>query len=304
MARSSGSPPSRSVFRERSFWLGLLGIAGVLLAFAVLFNYAVMPIWTRHDAAVAVPDVQGQPAVEAERALRRAGLEASYKPSPYNPNLDADVVVEQIPEAGSKAKPGRRVYIYVNESPKALVSVPDVVSLSEGVARPKIRDANLVVGRVEMDSVRTPYENTVTRQSPAAGRQVPQGTPVALWISPGVGSRRIQVPDVAGLSPAEARQQLRQAGFYVDSPRATGERVLWQEPSRGETLREGEEVRIHTTPRPGRPTPQPERPPSETPRTPQPSPPAPAAEEAPAEPTDDGASETSGSPETDGESVL
>ena len=285
------SPSSRSVFKERAFWIGLLGIVGGLLAFAVLFNYAVMPIWTRHDASVSVPDVQGHSASEAESILRRAGLEADYKKSPFNPNLDPDTVVEQVPQAGANAKPGRRVYIYVNESPKALVAVPDVVTLSEGVARPKIRDARLVVGRVEMDSARTPYENTVTRQSPVAGRQVPEGTQITLWISPGVGTERARVPDVTGLTPTEAREQLRKAGFYVDSPRATGERVLWQEPEQGTTLREGEEVRIHTTPRTRGAAPPAERSRSETPRTPT----------APAAPPASGGTESTGATEGDEE---
>ena len=64
--------------------------------------------------------------------------------------------------------------------------MPGVVFDSEGEARTEISKRGLVVDRVELDTVRTPYENTVTRQVPAEGQSVPAGTRVTLWISPGV----------------------------------------------------------------------------------------------------------------------
>ena len=180
----------QALLTDRAFWLGLVAIGLGLAAFALLFNYAVMPIWTRHDAAVQVPDVKELDPGEAENVLLLAGLEGEYQEQPYNPNVAADVVVDQSPSAGTAVKPGRRIYYYVNVSPKQLVAVPDVTSLSEGKAREDVGDRGLVVDRVEMDSVRTPYENTVTRQAPDPESRVPVGTRVTLWISPGVESGR------------------------------------------------------------------------------------------------------------------
>lgn len=245
-----------SVLLDPVFWLGLVGIGVALVAFAVLFNYTVMPLWTRHDASVSVPDVLEMAPDAAESALRSAGLGAEMREQPFNPNLTADVVVEQIPDPSTTVKPGRRVYYYVNASPKELVQVPDVTTLAEGQARPKLSQVGLIVGRVESDTVRTPFRNTVTRQLPPSGRQVPKGTRVTLWLSPGPGTASVRVPDVVGLTPAEARSQIRRVGLYVDSPRATEGRILRQEPSSGERLKEGEEVRIFTTDRDGNPAPR------------------------------------------------
>lgn len=246
MARSD-SGALRAVLTDRVFWLGLVALAVGLALFVLLFNFAIMPIWTRHDATVAVPDVREMEPVDAERALLLAGLEGAYDEQPYNPNVAPDIVVEQSPTAGTQVKPGRRIYYYVNVSPKELVRVPRVVSLSEGTARTEIEEAGLAVGRVELDTVRTPYENTVTRQQPEEDRQVPRGTRLTLWISPGVdNSREVTVPNVVGLEASEARDRLREAGLYVDSPRAEGGAVTRQEPERGERLNPGEEVRIYT----------------------------------------------------------
>ena len=238
-------PSPRSILTDRALWTGIAGILiGVVIA-VLLFNYAVMPIWTRHDASVAVPDVREMSAGEADRALVLAGLEGEMREQPFNPNLQADLVVDQSPGAQTRVKPGRRIYYYVNASPKELVAMPGVVSLSEGAARPVIVDAGLEVGRVELDSVRTPFENTVTRQLPAEGRQIPRGTRVQLWLSRGVdNSRTVAVPDVRGMTPAAARAAIRQAGLYVDSRRATGDEVTAQDPAAGTQKKPGEEVTI------------------------------------------------------------
>ena len=237
-----------SVLRDKVFYLGLVGIALGLVAFAILFNYAVMPLWTRHDASVSVPDVREMTGEQAESTLRAAGLGAEMREQPFNPNLAADIVVEQQPDPNTSVKPGRRVYYYINASPKELAVTPDVVSLAEATAREQIRDAGLVVGTVESDTIRTPFRNTVTRQTPEPGRQVPKGTRVTLWTSPGPGTASVRVPNVVGNTPEEARAILRRAGLWVDSPNATGDRIRWQQPEEGATLKEGEEVRISTNP--------------------------------------------------------
>ena len=236
-----------SVLGDRAFWLGLVVIVVGLIVFALLFNSAVMPIWTRHDAAVQVPDVKELTPEDAQSALLLAGLDWEEQEQPYNPNVPADVVVDQSPSAGTTVKPGRRIYYYVNVSPKQLVVVPRVVSLSEGKAREDVGDRGLVVDRVEMDTLRTPYENTVTRQEPAADSRVPVGTRVMLWISPGVESgRQVTVPNVTGMLVEEARAAISEAELWVDSPRAVEGEVTRQEPARGERLSPGQEVRIYT----------------------------------------------------------
>lgn len=253
---SSDSDSSGSALTDRTLWKGLLGILVGLVVGVLLFNYAVMPIWTRHDAAVSVPNVSEMSPGEAERALVLAGLEAEMREQPFNPNLTADLVVDQSPGASTLVKPGRRIYYYVNASPKELVTMPDVVSLSEGAARPQIEDVGLAVGRVELDSVRTPFENTVTRQLPTPGRRVPRGTRIQLWLSRGVdNSRTVAVPDVLGMTPAAARAAIRQAGLYVDSPLATGDEVTAQDPDRGSKVNPGKEVTIQAPRRAAAPSP-------------------------------------------------
>lgn len=215
--------------------------------FLLLLNFAIMPLWTRHDAVVTVPEVRHLPMEEAVSTLRRLGLRGELREQPFNPNIPADIVVDQNPLPNTTVKPGRRIYFYVNASPKEMVTVPDVTTRSEGVARDDIQDAELTVGDVQIDTLHNPYEGTVTRQTPQGGHAVPKGTRVTLWLSPGLGREMKRVPDVTGLTPTEARRVIVEAGLWADSPDARGDTVRWQEPGVGNRMREGSEVRIHTT---------------------------------------------------------
>lgn len=253
----------RPVLTSGLFWKTLLGIVAGVGLFIFLLNFAVMPLWTRHGADIEVPEVRELQAEEAVEVLERAGLRPERREQPFNPNLPADIVVDQTPLPNSSVKPGRRIYYYVNASPREMVAVPDVGGMAENVAKAELEDAGLLVEDVRMDTVRTPFEGTVTRQTPPGGSAVPQGTRVTLWLSPGLGRERVRVPDVTGLPPDQARVILLDAELWVSSPEASGDTVRWQDPRAGNRIREGSEVRIHTTEPPegwNRPPPPPREP--------------------------------------------
>ncbi len=305
--RTPRSGDERSLVLSKAFWLRVAGLLAAGTLALVLVDLALMPLWTRHGAEIRVPEVVRMTAADAEDALEAAGLNAEMREQPFNPNLPPDIVVDQTPAPNAAVKPGRRVYYYVNARPREMVQVPDVASRSEGVARADLEQAGLLVGEVIVDSVHTPYEGTVTRQLPRGGLQAPQGTRVTLWVSPGLGQDRVTVPDVTGLSPSEARRVIREAGLWVDSPNARGDSIRWQEPRPGTRLREGEEVRIHSTPPPASareperedatpsrtPPRTPQRDREETPSPPTPSP-APPADDAPDPPAEDDEDEAPG----------
>ncbi|CAN5889547.1 PASTA domain-containing protein [soil metagenome] len=246
---SSGNGPPRgprNILTSRYFWLGGLGLVVGLAAFLILMDTVVMQVYTRHGATVTVPDVRQLPANEARRALRQSRLGAEIRNQSFNPTLPADQVVDQMPGPNARVKPGRSIYVYVNASPTARITVPDLLTLSEGRARSAVSALGLRIGRVLDDTVRTPYEGTVTRQSPTSGLGVPSGSEVSIWLSPGPGTRAVLVPEVEGMEWADARRSLIEAGLYVTSSGATTGTVVRQEPESGTSLTEGQEVRLFT----------------------------------------------------------
>ena len=240
----------RPVVTGRFFWLGLLAVVGVLLGLYLVMNHVVMPAYTRQGAEATVPEVRELPFEQASAIIEGRGLRAERRDQPYNPGVPRGVVVDQNPAPRASVKPGRRIYLYVNSGPQQMVTVPDVLTLSQMNAKAQFNELGLADVEVREDTVRSPYEGTVTRQRPEPGAVVAARAKVTLWVSPGLGEEDVlvDVPDVRGLAPVDARRELAGAGLWVDPTRSIGGTVTRQEPEAGGAVREGTEVRIYSEP--------------------------------------------------------
>lgn len=238
----------KPVVTGRTFWLGLLAIVGALVGLYLVMNYVVMPAYTRQGVEARVPEVRELPFEQASDIIEGRGLRAERRDQPYNPTIARGAVVDQNPAPNTAVKPGRRVYLYVNSGPQQMVTVPDVLTLSRNLATSRLSEIGLSEVEIRQDSVRSPYENTVTRQRPEPGEVVATRAKVTLWVSPGLGSEEVTVPDVRGLAPVDARRELVSDGLWVDPTRSIGGTVTRQEPGPGEEVRQGTEVRIYSEP--------------------------------------------------------
>ncbi len=238
----------RPVLTHRAFWFGLLALAGAFVGLFLLMNYVVMPVYTRQGAAVTVPEVRQLPFEQAHDLVEDRDLRPERREQPFNPSLPRDVVVDQNPAPNASVKPGRRIYLYVNSGVQRMVTVPDVLTLSQNLARAELAEAGLTEIGVEEDATYSPYEGTVTRQEPEPGESVKAEATVTLWVSPGLGEGEVEIPDVRGLAPVDARRELTEAGLWVDPTRSLGGTVTRQEPASGGEARRGTEVRIYSDP--------------------------------------------------------
>ena len=238
----------KPVVTGRTFWLGLLAIVGALIGFYLVMNYVVLPAYTRQGVEARVPEVRELPFEQASDVIEGRGLRAERRDQPYNPSIPRGAVVDQNPAPNASVKPGRRVYLYVNSGPQQMVTVPDVLTLSRNLATSRLGEVGLADVEVREDSVRSPYENTVTRQRPEPGEVVATRVKATLWVSPGLGEEEVTVPDVRGLAPVDARRELVGEGLWVDPTRSIGGTVTRQEPAPGDEVRQGTEVRIYSEP--------------------------------------------------------
>lgn len=240
----------RATLVNRYFWLGvvvLLALGGVL---ALLVNNLLMPTYTRHEVAVMVPDVLQRPVDEASALLQQQDLQVETLTQRYNPALPRDVVIDQNPAPESAVKPGRRVYLTVNSGEARQLQVPKVEGFSLREAQNRVTAVGLKVAETRPDSIPSPHYKTITRQEPAAGETVPEGTGVTLWYSTGPGDAFVSIPDLTGLSVQEARQRLldlrlRAVVFGAESDEeAEDQTVNRQSQQPGTRVREGFEVRL------------------------------------------------------------
>jgi beta-lactam-binding protein with PASTA domain/serine/threonine protein kinase len=200
------TPPEEEPKRSRWFLavliLLLLILAGLL--FLLVRNFA-----DNGDdpTLVAVPNVVGQPADQAQRALEDAGFRVTRASEVSDRPVDE--VIEQNPRADEQAEEGSRVTITLSAGPDT-AAVPDVTGLSLDEASQQLGDAGFVPSHKAEENADV-EENIVIRTDPAANAQAAVGSTVTVFYSSGPNT--IPVPDVRGQSENDARNTLSGAGF-------------------------------------------------------------------------------------------
>jgi beta-lactam-binding protein with PASTA domain/tRNA A-37 threonylcarbamoyl transferase component Bud32 len=192
---------------------------------------------------VKVPDLLGLTEADAKRRLRAAGLTPEVQRE-SSAKVASGLVIRTDPSEGRPVDRRSEVTLFVSSGPEQVV-VPDVTGQDETSAVTALRGKGL--SAVVREKASTEPQGTVVSQSPAGGLQVDQGTSVTIFVSNG---KVLEVPDVTGLSQADAESQLEDAGFrpsvrtrQTELPEEEGT-VLSQSPRGGAERREGSTVTL------------------------------------------------------------
>ena len=201
---------------KRRRWAPWLLVALLLAAagFAGWYVFSQIQDQLAANEPVAVPSVVGLTVEAAVALIKEKGFEPVVERS-ANPDVEKGRVMSQNPAAGTRIQKGDRVTLLVSTGPPK-TSVPDVVGLDYADAVQALDDVNLNAKKHEIFSQKPAGQ--VVAQDPPAGQQVVEGTEVVLDVSK--GAKNVTVPSVVGLSEAEARSTLEQAGFQVSSTSA------------------------------------------------------------------------------------
>lgn len=76
--------------------------------------YISLNIFTRHGEWETVPEVENISFTNAIKTLHEKGFRTDIRDSVYNEEINPGFVVEQFPKPGSKVKPGRKIFLYIN----------------------------------------------------------------------------------------------------------------------------------------------------------------------------------------------
>jgi len=202
--------------RKRRRWAPWLLVALLLAAagFAGWYVFSQIQDQLAANEPVAVPSVVGLTVEAAVALIKEKGFEPVVERS-ANPDFEKGRVMSQNPAAGTRIQKGDRVTLLVSTGPPK-TSVPDVVGRDYADAVQALDDVNLNAKKHEIFSQKPAGQ--VVAQDPPAGQQVVEGTEVVLDVSK--GAKNVTVPSVVGVSEAEARSTLEQAGFEVSSTSA------------------------------------------------------------------------------------
>lgn len=163
---------------------------------------------------VAVPDLSGMTASQAESAISAAGLVAKVGNSEYS-SVEAGLVYTQNPAAGTQLAKGSAV-TYAISLGKQNATVPDVTGSTQASATAALKSAGLAVA-VSDDYSSTVASGNVISQNPSAGTSVAAGTTVGIVVSKGAKPvSQVTVPNFLGLSEDSARASAKSAGLSLD----------------------------------------------------------------------------------------
>lgn len=192
--------------------LALLALLSVLVSAVCVWyilGQSTNPLFSRR-ADVTVPELVGLTQEEAETALKEEGLNILWE-EVYNPAVDPGRVCAQQPAAGRTVKQGQTLTVSVSLGTQWL-TVPDLTGQNRDEALQSLRDQGFSVA-VEFlhDNTIEPY--TIVRTEPAAGEQLAAGQIVKAVVVRPIPDPNRQVPDLVGLSLAEARSRLQERGL-------------------------------------------------------------------------------------------
>ncbi|MGB0121636.1 MAG: PASTA domain-containing protein [Solirubrobacterales bacterium] len=193
-----------------------------------------------------VPDVTGENRTTAEQNLVEAGFGVSVE-TKASSDVGVDNVIETDPAAGESVKRGTQITMFVSSGPQQ-VAVPPVVGELENAARQQLSAKGLSMSTSTEASDRP--EGEVLDQSPDAGEKVDPDSTVEVTVSSGPAETTVSVPNVVGLTEAEAKSDLNAAGLVASvqdqstSIQPQDGRVIDQNPGAGGDVNEGTRIVI------------------------------------------------------------
>jgi beta-lactam-binding protein with PASTA domain len=216
------------------------------------------------SAQVAVPELANKTKDDAVAALQAAGFTVGEIVNEESGTVSAGSVIRTEPPANSQVAKGTMVKLIVATKANTTAGpsscdVPDVVHKTQEDAVSALQHARLRF-EIKKESSASVQSGTVIRTDPAAGHYNSACRTVTVVVSLGPP---VEVPNVVGLSEADARSELESAGLNAAvtfenycAPARGSDLVKAQNPRAGATVDKGSTVTI-TVPRYTGPCPSP-----------------------------------------------
>jgi len=205
-------------FRKNLIVAIISGIVFLLLLFYSLRFY------TRHGESIDVPSLKGITIDQAVKKLESQGFRYQVD-SVYQADKQPGLVIEQDPDAGTKVKLNRTLYLTIITKNAPEVQLPNLTEMAFLEAVSTLNNYGLKLG----DTIYIPdiAEDRVLDvkyggQKINAGQPIPKGSKIDLVLGNGKGASEVTVPNLVGSTLAEAIFSLRGASLTLGSVKYMG----------------------------------------------------------------------------------
>ena len=187
---------------------------------------------------VAVPDVSGQFESAAQKTLEDANLVVDSE-SKYDDHIEAGKVISTDPAAGMEVEEGTHVKMYVSMGVEK-VEVPQITGITSEEAQAALAAVGLIGGSVTEEYSEEYDAGYVISQGKSAGSKLEKGSAVDYVVSK--GSSKVEVPDLYGMTMAEAQQALSDLGLVSGAVTSGGHSDLPEGQVMSQTIAPGSHV--------------------------------------------------------------
>ncbi len=187
----------------------------------LIFFYAFLPLYTRHNKEILVPNLKGKQIEELKDILKTKKLRFSIKnKKSYSNEYPANAILNQDPLAGSRVKKNRTIYVSLNSEKPPIIKMPDLLHGS-------LRNAELILKANELRIGYIRYVSNIAKNAVLAqsfdGKKIEVGDPIHkgsridLTIGAGLGKKEIPLPNLIGKTLEEVQSILKRYGFQLGS---------------------------------------------------------------------------------------
>ncbi|MBO3444185.1 Stk1 family PASTA domain-containing Ser/Thr kinase [Clostridium sp. CCUG 7971] len=173
----------------------LIGVLVLVLLSQVIFAAKLLgPVLGSKDGEVLkAPNLKDMHIDDAQRELERLGLNVTLRDE-YDPNVEKDHVISQIPVAESDVKEGDTISIVYSKGSKN-AEVPNIVGITLGEAENTLKENKLQLGNISYEYSDKFKQGVVLRQSPKSGAgTIEEGDKIDVVVSRGPEAVKPEVP--------------------------------------------------------------------------------------------------------------
>ena len=190
----------------KPLWVNILFslILVFILLFAFLFS---LNYFTKHGETLVIPSVAGLTLDEASNILNENGFDIMIQDSVFIDTAAPHAVLRQFPEARSVVKKNRTVYLTINRAVPPTIEMPNFINMTFRSAEMSLKQYGLVL---KDTFYKTDFAKNAVLEQQYKGEQIKPGTKIqmgseiTLILGSGLGNTDFRVPDLFGLSYAEA----------------------------------------------------------------------------------------------------
>jgi eukaryotic-like serine/threonine-protein kinase len=235
-------------FRERIEWLGRLALLVFVLASVAFLSAITTMRFAIQGREIDTPDLTGVALAKAQAQLASRGLSAEIEDRIYS-SLPPDAIVRQSPQPRTPLKVGELVHVVVSLGPQK-ATIPNLDNRSLRAAEIELLTEGLQTGEISNAHLPEFPPDLVLQQDPAPGANA-TSPHVDLLVSLGAPPIAYVMPNLVGLTLADAQQKLATAGLKVSqvtpmpgtgAPLGT---VVSQLPAKGARVDPGDSIELH-----------------------------------------------------------